>query len=89
MAKIAILTDTNTLLASISIPDTAIPHLKRAFGGVTNQEVAAAILAWFKPTLRAETIARNLANRRSADSAAIEPGQVAEVATHELDWPEV
>ena len=87
MARLQIRTDANAVLASVDIPDTAIPRLKAAFGGGTNAEVAAAVLAFASPVIRAEMKKRLLELKWAADYAIVPANQATEAAAIDTDWP--
>ena len=52
MAKIAVLTDTNTKIAEISVPNTFSDFVKRIVGGTTNAETAQLFLNAIIPVIR-------------------------------------
>ncbi len=87
MARLQIRTDANSLLAEVTVPDSAIPRIRTAFGGATNAETAAAYLAWLLPTSRAEVIRRVKDAKFTADYAAVNTGQATEGVALETDWP--
>ncbi len=52
MAKLAVLTDTNTKIAEIAIPNTFSDFAKRIVGGTTNAETAQNFLNEIAPVIR-------------------------------------
>jgi hypothetical protein len=87
MARLAITTDAGAVLGYRTIPDDAIPLIRRAVGGATNQETAANLLDWAMPVIRSEVRSRLLAERWQQDTSAATSGQSAEGQAFDGDWP--
>ena len=91
MAVIQIRVSTNgTILGQEDIPDAAIPAIRAAYGGSTNDQTAAAVLADIRVLIRTRAMeARVNASRATALTTVQLAENAARVDFDTNEWPEV
>jgi len=72
---------------TLSVPDTAIPRIRRAFGGSTNAETLANVRAYLLTQLRLHVLEVNMAQRREAEMANVDAALASETTGLDADWP--
>lgn len=86
--KLAILQDNNNIVASVPVPDAAIPHLRKIFSGVTNAQTANNILNFLLMLLRQK--AKDFVQNEVRASAMVQVDTAEQTAkqSFDVDWPQ-
>jgi len=94
MASLRVTTNSGNVLASVNLPDTALPVIREVLGlgaTATNQEVAAAFLAYIVERLKPEFKAAE--RTQAEDAAKVTANQTIAAATEQAEtdfeaaWP--
>lgn len=86
MAKIAVLTDTNTKIAEVTIPNTFSDFVKRIVGGTTNAETAQLFLNEIVPIIRMHFYNKRTEQLRVTPTAAIKQAELDASTELATEW---
>lgn len=90
MAKLTLSQNNNTIIAEVPVPDSALPSIRDTFGGVTNAETAAKVLAEFKLWLRQQVRNHDVEVAKQDEIAAVQTAETqARSIFDSTTWPEV
>lgn len=72
---------------TLTVPNTAVPRIRRVFGGGTNAETLALVQAFLLAQLRLKIRQDNEAETRATAQVAVQAALTADAAGFDTDWP--
>ena len=86
--KLVLATNANQPIASVDIPDTAIPYLRKVWGGGTNAQTATNVLRFMLKELRNASRAAAQNEARTAAMETVASSEQAAATTFDAGWAE-